>query len=153
MDYEKELRFAQAIIGEILPDNAMIDKTRKTWDEPSREMIESNLLSWIGQSKYQELRIDPETGSDDKAFFIAVHFIDAFSPKQDCAIPTLRLFSIWIPEDLRRQGLCSSILDTLELYSKEKDLQFLVGPVIEEAMTTLLIKKKYTRRTVLDFIK
>lgn len=152
MDYTQELVFAQAILNEIAPEDQQVEKTILKWNEPSRAVIEKEFSSWIqATAPYKELRITDET-LDSDCFFIALHELNAYSNREKKAIPTLRLFSIWIPEELRRQGLASFLIEKLEEHAKQRQLQFLVGPVLEESMALLLIKRKYMRRTILDYV-
>lgn len=84
-------------------------------------------------------------------FYIEVYLTKCFIPEYLTSVPSIRLFSIWIPESFRNCGLCTEILSMLIRQARTKNMPFVVGPVVTDKMQKLLSSNKFKRRWALDF--
>jgi hypothetical protein len=85
-------------------------------------------------------------------FYIEIYLTKCFIPEYSKECDVIRLFSIWIPEQLRRRQLCTKILDILEIYTQNCNKIFVIGPVIEDEMIILLNNRNnFKKRCAFDF--
>lgn len=70
---------------------------------------------------------------------------EAASVRAKIVVPVLILFSIFVPERMRRHGICSAVLARLEERCRSEARALVVMPVMEDTLHELLDRRYYGR--------
>lgn len=84
------------------------------------------------------------------SFYLEFYLSYCFIPKYENEKPCLKLFSVFIPPHLRRQGIFTEILQKLKNESFKQGRIFIVGPVMNTIVDEML-QKSFTRRSFMDY--
>ena len=92
-------------------------------------------------------------GPEEDNFYVQLMIMETYIPLFDAFTESVRIFSLLIPQRLRRQGCATKVIESIEKWAFAKRLPVLIGPVVEEAMLKLLMRKgNYERRSFVDYL-
>ena len=115
--------------------------------EKIRELFLTEPVIYRGSKTFIITIID----EDDQEFNMEFYHIDCYIPLWHSIAPTIKLFSLVIPESLRRSGMGTKIIQLLQEEGKRKCRCLVVGPALSNEMTKLLDKTGFTPRNILDY--
>lgn len=113
-------------------------------DASTKEHILGSLENYLKKPIPLNVRgHDIHTLKDQGDFFLQWWDELMYVPKFGGIAPSIYVFSVAVPNNLKRQGIASGIMEMLEQYATRMKRVVYVGPILSEEMSLLLEKRNY----------